>query len=374
MQSGFPEFISRASFDQPEILVESAWFEHSPFAFHLISTFRPKVFVELGTHHGFSFFSFCQAIQKYSTGTLAFGVDTWQGDEHAGFYGDDVYVKVKNIQQRFNGFSTLIRSTFSEAVSEFADSSIDLLHIDGRHYYEDITEDFEQWLPKLSQNAIVIFHDTNVRERNFGVWRFFLELRKRYPAFEFIHGHGLGVIAIGVIPDELSLFFGADANAGTMSMIRAVYARLGRGVADAYAASRLVELEANNEATAAQIQTLQAALTNKKSEVEQLAEKLAHFDQRVAAAEQLGRRLDVGLTYVREKLPARELDHRIAALEHSGSSFDAEMDRRIAKAERRIRRLTWHAGVLMPITGPIVLILRAVTRKGRKLVNKIKQT
>jgi len=68
------------------------------------------------------------------------------------------------------------------------------------------------------------------------------------------------------------------------------------------------------------------------------------------------------------------LDHRIAALEHSGSSFDAEMERRIAKAERRIRRLTWHTGVLMPITGPIVLILRAVTRKGRKLVDKIKQT
>jgi hypothetical protein len=36
-----------------------------------------------------------------------------------------------------------------------------------------------------------------VRERGFGVFRFFEDLAGRYSCFEFLHGHGLGVIAVG---------------------------------------------------------------------------------------------------------------------------------------------------------------------------------
>ena len=134
-----PEFI------HPET---TAWLEHTPFASWIIDALRPRCFVELGTHHAVSYFAFCQAIRDTGTATKAFAVDTWVGDEHAGYYGEEVYRRVSDINEaNFGAFSKLIRSTFDEAVSSFAPGTIDLLHIDGLHTYEAVRHDFEPGSP-----------------------------------------------------------------------------------------------------------------------------------------------------------------------------------------------------------------------------------
>ncbi len=199
--------IQVASFNPTSLQFPNAWMGHLPFAAWVIQETTPKIFVELGTHSGNSYFSFCQAVVEGGLSTKCYAVDTWQGDEHSGQYNDEIFTTVNaHNEEQFAGFSRLLRMTFDEAVSYFSDESIELLHIDGLHTYEAVSHDFETWLPKLAAGAIVMFHDTNVREREFGVWRLWEELQTRYPNnLEFVHSHGLGVLQLNNVSDDKKL-------------------------------------------------------------------------------------------------------------------------------------------------------------------------
>lgn len=176
----------------------SAWWQHVPFAHWVVDAVAPRTLVELGTHAGVSYAALCQAVVRSRLNTRCYAVDTWQGDPHAGEYGEEVFEDLRRYHDEHHGsFSSLLRCTFDEALGQFADGSIDLLHIDGFHTYEAARNDFESWTPKLSDSAVVLFHDTNEMLNDFGVWRLWAELRQNHPSFEFLHGHGLGVLAMG---------------------------------------------------------------------------------------------------------------------------------------------------------------------------------
>jgi hypothetical protein len=172
------------------------WVGHRYFAYDLIRNIKPKRVVELGTHRGTSLFSFCQAVKDEKIDTELCAVDTWQGDEHAGFYGDEIYGEVNDvIKKYYNSLNVrLIRKTFDEALSDFEDKSIDILHIDGLHTYEAVRHDFETWFPKLKDDGIVFFHDIVVTRDDFGVFKFWKELKDNFETMEFRHSYGLGVL------------------------------------------------------------------------------------------------------------------------------------------------------------------------------------
>ena len=199
--------IKVASFTPKSLQFPNSWLGHLPFAAWLIQEISPTIFVELGTHTGNSYFSFCQSVAEAGISTKCYAVDTWQGDEHAGQYNEEVFDKVNAYhQEHYAAFSRLLRMSFDEAVPYFGDESINLLHIDGLHTYEAVRHDFESWLPKLAPGAVVLFHDTNVRERNFGVWKLWKELQADYPNnLEFVHSHGLGVLQLNNAPDDKKL-------------------------------------------------------------------------------------------------------------------------------------------------------------------------
>lgn len=124
-----------------------SWATHIPFAMLLVDLLRPRVLVELGVHTGNSYFAFCQAVRRLGAPTRCHGVDTWQGDTHAGFYDDAIYQDVAGHNQRFADFSTLHRRPFDQAAPEFGAGQIELLHIDGLHTYEAVAHDYETWAP-----------------------------------------------------------------------------------------------------------------------------------------------------------------------------------------------------------------------------------
>jgi len=273
------------AFDLPRRVTPiSAWDEHIPFAMTLVEVLQPRCFVELGTHRGDSYCAFCQAIDSLSLETRCYAVDTWQGDPHAGSYGPDVLAELRDHHDPLYGrFSRLVQSTFAEASGQFPDGSIDLLHVDGFHTYEAVKADIETWTPKLSARGVALLHDTNVRERGFGVWRLWAELKERFPTFEIVHGHGLGLVAIGTDAQrQLEPLLTATPEA--LHQVRAVFHALGRRVVAEkdLASARAQALEALGRARGFEREAAAAHAYVRRLEEEAAARRLPEQPKRPA--------------------------------------------------------------------------------------------
>jgi methyltransferase family protein len=265
-----------------------SWAGHIPIAMLLVDLLRPRLVVELGTFCGNSYNAFCQAVDSLELTTRCYAVDTWEGDLQAGHYDSQVYDRLRAYQEsRYGHFSTLLKMTFDDALSRFEPNSIDLLHIDGLHTYEAVRHDFETWQPKLSDQAVVLFHDTSVHQADFGVWRFWGELQNRYPSLEFPHCYGLGVLAVGRYPPPLLLKL-INLEGPARRSFFALVERLGNGViCERQLQERNAEVKRLDAALGDRGRALQAAFADRARALQERDESI----HRVASlAEQLSKR------------------------------------------------------------------------------------
>lgn len=330
-----------------------SWQGHIPFAFSLVRIFRPACIVELGTHKGDSYLALCEAVRRNALQTKCFAVDTWMGDEHAGHYGDEVLASLKSRHDEYGSFSTLLRSTFDDALTAFGDGSIDLLHIDGLHTYEAVRHDFESWRPKLSNRAVVLFHDTAVFDRDFGVHRYWRELSAKFPAFEFEHSNGLGVLAAGRLAAEaLPDLFHADEEA--RGQIRALHAVLGKSVAfDGL--FRLLEQE--RSAAAAQARKMDDLLNDERrlagAEISRLNDcLLADRETARQEFERLGRALAEERQQVEDA--RRFLQNQQHIADCAQAQLSSEVDRLNTQIETIGHSRVWRASVALRRSRAIV--------------------
>ncbi len=191
--------INKTKFEADEInqeLAVSPWSGHRQFVYDLVEFVRPQRIVELGTHYGCSFFAFLQSCKDFNLSTEVIAIDSWEGDKQAGFYGEEVINVVKEtVKQKFPKQNIrLVRKYFCDAVSDIEDGTVDILHIDGLHTYEAVSQDFAMWLPKLKNNGIVLFHDV-ASKLKYGTNDFWEEIKVRYTNYyTFEHSWGLGVL------------------------------------------------------------------------------------------------------------------------------------------------------------------------------------
>jgi glycosyltransferase involved in cell wall biosynthesis len=249
----------------------SGWHEHIPFAMLLVDILKPKIIVELGTQYGTSYCSFCQAVKELKLDTRCYAVDTWQGDTHTGSYGAEVLADLhKHHDPLYGSFSSLMQTTFDEALPRFENKTIDILHIDGYHTYEVVKHDFELWLPKVSKRGIVLLHDINYRERDFGVWKYWDEIKTKYPHFELLHSAGLGVLAVDEVNSgELNSLLNATTE--ETCEIRNLFFRLGREMT--------AKLMIENRDRA--LQSFQRDLAEKSSYINNLKVNLTEKDREI---------------------------------------------------------------------------------------------
>ena len=229
----FGDFVTAAAFRRPSNIFDSTWVEHAPFAFWLVDVLRPRTLVELGVWTGFSFLAFCDAVDASGLDTRCVGIDTWEGDAHAGTLSPDVADVVAARAARYGDAAELVRSTFDSAAPRFPPQSIDLLHLDGLHTYEAVRHDVDTWIGGLSERGVLLLHDSQVAGRGFGVARVVDELRRDHPVFSFEHGFGLAVVGVGPdLPAPLARLVSLDERSEEARAVGAAYARLGAGISD----------------------------------------------------------------------------------------------------------------------------------------------
>ena len=211
----------------PQYMAFSTWVDHLPFGYDLVAAVRPQLLVELGTQNGTSFFCLCQSMAENNIDGLCYAVDTWAGDEHTGEYDNSTFEMVQqHARKNYPSISYLMRMLFNDALNHFSDESIDLVHIDGLHTYEAVSEDFRNWYPKVKPGGVVIFHDIQARMMDFGAWKFWEEIAPKHNSFTFKQGFGLGVLrkpgGESLTNPLLKMLFEGDAE--THETLRAFYA------------------------------------------------------------------------------------------------------------------------------------------------------
>jgi predicted nucleic acid-binding Zn-ribbon protein len=317
-------------FVEPDRIVHPAsWLDYTPFAFWIIDALRPSLFVELGCQSGNSYASFAQAVQSLGLPTACYGIDTWRGDAHAGFFPESVFEEWSAYHdRRFSAFSALIRSTFDDAREHFAPGSIDLLHLDGYHTFEASSHDFEMWRAKLSTRGVMLFHDINVRERDFGVWQLWECLKEEYPSFEFLHGHGLGVLGVGTdLPDALRWLLSLRSQGPeSLVAVRRLFSRLGAAVVARHAVDQA------QKALRSEVASHSEQLTQSSADVERLNRELEDAKAQLAEANAHTARANGELAEAHQRLA--EADERLAKSHQQLAESNQRLDAATSDGER----------------------------------------
>ncbi|RYH64897.1 MAG: glycosyltransferase, partial [Alcaligenaceae bacterium] len=341
----------------------SAWTGHVPFGAWLVQQAQPRILVELGVHYGHSYFTFCQSIKMAGLLTKCYAIDTWQGDDHSGLYGEGVFAGVQSRNTSdFESFSRLLKMTFDEGAECFSERSIDLLHIDGLHTYEAVRHDYETWFPRLSECGIVMFHDINVRERGFGVWRLWEELSNQYPSVEFMHSHGLGVLFVGPrqplqIEELLKQWSDVSARKNLTQLFRTLGYAVERESELKVLQTSLMERGESLSLVQHQLDALQASAARKE---EQCLADIAKLHRQIQEATRENIKLE--RTKVTHERRAEELHSDAEELRRTAAASDQRADALLHSLEAVRASRSWRITAPLRWAGSRVANVKAVVR------------
>ena len=142
----------------------------------LIYKVHPAVCVEIGVFGGSSIYPTAKALQYLDEGKV-YAIDPWEKEEcQEGYSPNDpnyIWWSSVDLGKIYKGFLSLLKRhrlenfcqpmkmNSQEALSFFADESIDILHIDGNHSAEVALADAQMWFPKVKSGGYIWFDDVN---------------------------------------------------------------------------------------------------------------------------------------------------------------------------------------------------------------------
>ncbi|MBP7652815.1 class I SAM-dependent methyltransferase [Candidatus Dependentiae bacterium] len=115
------------------------------------------VFVEIGSFLGASSLCIARALKEKNKNEILYCVDTWENDA-MNLDKNDTFDEFLNNTFDYKNYIIPIRGFSYNTANEFS-CKIDFIFFDGDHSYAGIKKDWDLWSSKLSEKAIVVFHD-----------------------------------------------------------------------------------------------------------------------------------------------------------------------------------------------------------------------
>ncbi|MDD3083868.1 MAG: class I SAM-dependent methyltransferase [Candidatus ainarchaeum sp.] len=196
--AGPPNFGGRYNYDELEDIKTKnlglGWIYYS-----LARLYKPKLSVAIGSGRGFCPILLAKGIKdNENKGILEF-IDP--------SLDDDFWKNLEKNKEYFSNFEindvinhTLLTTQEFVKTDKYKNmNKIDLMSIDASHFYEFVKDDWEHFKNKISDNGIIIFHDSISRSANpkwSGPRKVLLEIAKdpNYQFFDLKFGAGLTLV------------------------------------------------------------------------------------------------------------------------------------------------------------------------------------
>lgn len=165
----------------------------------LIATQRPKCVLEIGTFRGGTLFVLARLSQPDATLIsldLPFSrFGSLMRKIQAPLFRSFTQSRQRLLLLREDSHSEETRSRVAKAL----DGPLDLLFIDGDHSYDGVKSDFEMYSPLVHESGIVAFHDIANARTDYGVGRFWNEVKNSFKHREIINLSDAQAPGIGVL-------------------------------------------------------------------------------------------------------------------------------------------------------------------------------
>jgi predicted O-methyltransferase YrrM len=144
------------------------WFNY-PFLYETAVRECPEnsVFVEVGCFMGKSTSCMALYIKESGKNISFYAIDHWEGsEEHQEHYSDKNLWEIfeeNMVKYELTKYIIPIKKTSVDASKLFPDESIDFLHLDASHDYDNVIEDIKSWAPKIKKNGIMTGDDFDIK-------------------------------------------------------------------------------------------------------------------------------------------------------------------------------------------------------------------
>jgi predicted O-methyltransferase YrrM len=155
----------------------------------LLAQRPPAVVVEIGTHHGGSFYALCKVARPNAT---IISIDL-PGGLFGGGYSEEEFLAMRQFGLSSQSLHFLASdshdlSTRDAVLTLLGGRPIDFLLIDGDHRYAGVRRDFELYAPLVCKTGLIAFHDIlpHPRVPLCQVDIFWSEIKGRYRHLELV--------------------------------------------------------------------------------------------------------------------------------------------------------------------------------------------